>query len=120
MRSTRSLPCERATDILKENLEAVGVDSCGFRHHSSVRSGGATAAANLNVPYRLFEVQDRWMSDSAQDGYVCEKVVSRLFVPMNVGIQTCHFQVEYCGHYCTYNSFTINSWLLYHIGVFYQ
>ena len=56
MRSTRSLPSRRATNILKENLEAVGVDSCSFRHHSSVRSGGATAAANLNAPDRLFKV----------------------------------------------------------------
>jgi len=59
----------RAPEILKEKLEAIGVDSCGFSNHS-FRSGGATAAANLNVPARLFKVHGSWKSDSAKDEYV--------------------------------------------------
>jgi len=50
------------------------------------RFGGVTAAANLNILDRLFKVHDRWRSDSAKDRFVCDKVDSRLFVPMNIGI----------------------------------
>ncbi|CAH3179882.1 unnamed protein product, partial [Porites lobata] len=56
-----------------------------FSDHS-FRSGGATSAANLNVPDRLFKVHGRWKSDSANDGYVRDKVDSRLYVPLHIGI----------------------------------
>ena len=36
----------------------------------SLRSGGATAAANAGVPDRLFKRHGRWASESAKDGYV--------------------------------------------------
>ena len=85
--SSKPLSPGRAREIFKEKLEAIGVDhdSCGFSNHS-IKSGGATAAANLNVPDRLFKVHGRWKSDSANDGYVCDKADSRLFVPLNIGI----------------------------------
>ena len=52
----------------------------------TARSEGATSAANLNVPDRLFKVHGRWKSDSAKDGYVHDKVDSRLYVPLHIGI----------------------------------
>ena len=73
---------------------------CGFSNHS-FRSGGATAAANLNVPDRLFKVHGTWKSDSANDGYVCDKVDLRLLVPLNIvcsvlsDIKTLHVTYEY-------------------------
>ena len=36
----------------------------------SLRSGGATAAANAGISDRLFKRHGRWSSDSAKDGYV--------------------------------------------------
>ena len=56
-----------------------------FSNHS-FRSGVSTSAANLNVPDRLFKVDGRWKSDSAKDGYVRDKVDSRLLVPLHIGI----------------------------------
>ena len=43
----------------------------------SLRSGGASAAANAGVPDRLFKRHGRWLSDSAKDGYVilCPRVL---------------------------------------------
>ena len=66
-------------------MEAIEVDSCGFRNHS-FRFGGATAAENLNGPYRLLKAHGRWKSDLAKDGCIRDEVVSRLFVPMNMEI----------------------------------
>lgn len=44
----------------------------------SLRSGGATAAANAGVPDRLFKRHGRWASESAKDGYVQDSLSSRL------------------------------------------
>ena len=38
----------------------------------------------LNVPDRHLKVHGRWKSDSAKDGYVCDKVDSRLLVALNI------------------------------------
>ena len=80
----------RAGEILKEKLEAIGLDPSKFTNHS-FRSGGATSAANLNVPDQLFKVHGRWKSDSAKDGYVHDKLDSRLYVPLHIGIYFIQF-----------------------------
>ena len=53
-----------------------------FTH--SLRSGGATAAANAGIPDRLFKRHGRWSSDSARVGYV--KDSSRLSVSKALGV----------------------------------
>ena len=83
--SSKPLTASRAGEILKEKLETIGLDPSKFSNHS-FRSGGATSAANLNVPDRLFKVHGRWKSDSAKDGYVRDKVDLRLYVPLHIGI----------------------------------
>ena len=83
--SSKPLTASRAGEILKGKLKAIGLDPSKFSSHS-FRSGGATSAANLNVPDRLFKVHGRWKSDSAKDGYVHDKVDSRLYVPLHIGI----------------------------------
>ena len=83
--SNKPLTAGRAREILKVKLQAIGVDASRFGNHS-FRAGGATSAANLNVPDRLFKVHGRWKSEAAKDGYFRDKVESRLFVPMNIGI----------------------------------
>ncbi|CAH3187148.1 unnamed protein product, partial [Porites evermanni] len=67
--SSKPLTASRAGEILKGKLKAIGLDPSKFSSHS-FRSGGATSAANLYVPDRLFKVHGRWKSDSAKDGYV--------------------------------------------------
>ena len=52
----------------------------------SLRSGGATAAANAGVPDRLFKRHGRWASESARDGYVQDSLSSRLLVSKALGI----------------------------------
>lgn len=44
----------------------------------SLRSGGATAAANSNVNERCWKKDGRWASDPSKDGYVKDSVESRL------------------------------------------
>ena len=76
--SSKPLFPGRAREILREKLEVIGVDSFGF-NNLSFTSGGATATVDLNVSDGLIKVHGRWKSHSAKDGYVCDKVESRLF-----------------------------------------
>ena len=50
----------------------------------SLRSGGATAAANTGV--RLFKRHGRWASESAKDGYVQDCLSSRLSISKALSI----------------------------------
>ena len=52
----------------------------------SLRSGGATAAANLGVSDRIFKRHGRWRSDCAKDGYVRDDLTERLLVSQNLGL----------------------------------
>ena len=83
--SSKPLTANRAGEILKQKLEAIGLDPSKFSNHS-FRSEGAISAADLNVPDRLFKVHGMWKSDSAKDGYVHDKLDSRLYVPLHIGI----------------------------------
>ena len=59
------------------NISAIGTHS--------LRSGGATAAANTGIPDRLFKRHSRWSSDSAKDGYVKDSLSSRVSVSKTLG-----------------------------------
>jgi hypothetical protein len=50
-------------------LELLGFDRSRFGLHS-LRSGGATTAANSGVNDRLLKKHRRWRSENAKDGYV--------------------------------------------------
>ena len=52
----------------------------------SLRSGGATAAANNGIPDRLFKRHGRWKSDKAKDGYVKDSINARLLVSKSLGL----------------------------------
>jgi len=52
----------------------------------SLRSGGATAAANRGIPDRLFKRHGRWSSESAKDGYVKDSIDERLRVSQCLGL----------------------------------
>ncbi|XP_041479963.1 integrase/recombinase xerD homolog isoform X2 [Lytechinus variegatus] len=75
----------RCREIFKEVLEAIGVNSKKFGLHS-LRAGGATAAAQIGVPDRLFKRHGRWASDSSKDRYVKESLKNKMFVSLNLGI----------------------------------
>ena len=66
-------------ELLREKLTDVGLDPSNFGLYS-LRSGGATAAANAGVPDRLFNCHGRWRSENAKDGYVKDQLSSRLEV----------------------------------------
>ncbi len=52
----------------------------------SLRSGGATAAANAGISDRHFKRHGRWKSETAKDGYVKDSLDSRLQVSKSIGI----------------------------------
>ena len=60
-------------------------DISSFGLHS-LRSGGATSAANSGVRDRLFKRHGRWTSESAKDGYVKDDMNSRLIVSKSLGL----------------------------------
>ena len=60
-------------------LQAIGLDRKQLSLHS-LRSDGASAAANAGVPDRCFKRHGRWKSESAKDGYVQDKLETRLSV----------------------------------------
>ena len=75
----------RCREIFKEALEAIGVNSKQFGLHS-LRAGGATAAAQIGVPDRLFRRHGRWASDSSKDRYIKESLENKMLVSLNLGI----------------------------------
>ena len=52
----------------------------------SLRSGGATAAASMGIPDRLFKRHGRWSSETAKDGYVKDSLDERLRVSQCLGL----------------------------------
>ena len=52
----------------------------------SLRSGGATKAANSDVNERCWKRHGRWKSDTSKDGYVADSVASRLQVSKHLGL----------------------------------
>ena len=63
----------------------IGLDAKRFGLHS-LRSGGASAAANNGVSDRLFKRHGRWKSDKAKDGYVEDSLKSLLSVSSKLGL----------------------------------
>ena len=75
----------RCLELLKQALSSVGLDPSKFGMHS-LRSGGASAAANFGVPDRLFKKHGRCRSETAKDGYVQDSMKDRLSVSLNLGL----------------------------------
>ena len=72
-------------DLFSKKLDSLGFPSSDFGLHS-LRSGGASAAANAKVPDRLFKRHGRWKSENAKDGYVKDNMESRLAVSKSLGL----------------------------------
>ncbi|KAK3099168.1 hypothetical protein FSP39_000438, partial [Pinctada imbricata] len=85
LRSSGQLSYTRVRELFLEKMSLLGYDGLNLGLHS-LRSGGATAAANAGVPDRLFKKHGRWASDKAKDGYVRENLHSLMSVSQNLGI----------------------------------
>lgn len=81
----KSLSYTRAREILLSVILEIGLDSSKYALHSS-RSGGATTVVNNKVPDSLLEVNGRWASETAKDGYIEVSIEQKILVSMNVGL----------------------------------
>lgn len=79
LRSHGGLSYTRVRELVLEAFQSVGFSKEKFGLHS-LRSGGATAAANAGVNDRLFKRHGRWRSETAKDGYVKDNLESLLSV----------------------------------------
>jgi integrase len=70
----------------KDAARALGLDPDAYGTHSA-RRGGATRAANVDVPDRLFKEHGAWRSERAKDGYVVSSLQARLSVTASLGFQ---------------------------------
>ena len=68
-----------AKELLKRELQREGLDASQFGIHS-LRSGGASAAAALGIPDRLFQRHGGWQIVKARNNYVEESLDSLLLV----------------------------------------
>ena len=85
LRSQDSLSYTRLRELFLNKLAELGFDPKQFGLHS-LRSGGATAAANAGIPDRLFKRHGRWQSESAKDGYVKDSVGALLSVSQSLNL----------------------------------
>ena len=81
----RPLSYTRAREVIRNAVERIGLDKSKFATHS-LRSGGATAAANLGVPDRLFKRHGRWRSERAKDMYVKDDLRKLLSVTKTMNL----------------------------------
>ena len=72
-------------ETLLIELKRIELDPKIFGLHS-LRSGGATAAANLGVKDRLFQKHGRWKSEKVKNSYVHEDIKTLLSVSKNLGL----------------------------------
>ena len=73
----------RAKELIKKELGKEGLDPTKFGIHS-LRSGGASAAAALGVPDRLFQRHVGWRSEKDWNNYIKESLDSLLLVTQSI------------------------------------
>lgn len=72
-------------DLFIESFKPHVADITKYGLHS-LRSGGASEAANRGIPDRLFKRHGRWASESAKDGYIKDSINERLKVSLSLGL----------------------------------
>lgn len=85
LRSSGGISYTRMREVILQRFGQLGYDTSSLGLHS-FRAGGATAAANLDVPDRLFKRHGRWRSEAAKDGYVKDSDKAMLQVSKGLGI----------------------------------
>ena len=66
-------------------LKNIGLDSSLYGLHS-LRSGGASAAANMGVEDRLIQKHGRWKTVGIKNKYISEDIDNLLFISRNLGL----------------------------------
>lgn len=89
----KALTYTRIRELFTEAFKCFVPDISKYGFHS-LRAGGATVCANSGISDRLFKRHGKWASESAKDGYIKDKLESRLLVSLN------------CKH-CVYLSFVL-------------
>ena len=79
LKDSSVLSCSTLRDLFKAKVKQLGYPAEQFGLHS-LRAGGASAAANVNVPDYLFKQHGRWKSGNAKDEYVDDSVEKWLLV----------------------------------------
>ena len=82
---SRPISYSRARELLLNSLVELGFPKSSYGLHS-LRSGGASAAANAGISDRLFKRHGRWKSDRAKGGYVKDNINSLLSVSRSLGL----------------------------------
>ena len=77
--SSAPIPYGQLRSLFLEKFAAIGLDTTKFGTHSC-RAGGATLAANLGVPDRMWREHGGWRSVRASTGYVKSSHASKLAV----------------------------------------
>ena len=85
LRDTGKISYSCLRDLFRKKLSDLGFPPNEFGLHS-LCAGGATAAANAEVPDRMFKRHGHWKSENAKDGYVKDNVKSRLEVSRSLGL----------------------------------
>ena len=87
LRSNKSVHISytRIREVFLRSLDDIGYDSKKFGLHS-MRSGGASAAANNGINDRLFKAHGRWKSENAKDMYVKDSIDRKLSVSLGLGL----------------------------------
>lgn len=80
----KPLSYTRARECLVARIREVAGDLNIGLH--SLRSGGATAAANAGVNDRCWKRHGRWKSETSKDGYAADSLERRLDVSKSLGI----------------------------------
>ena len=73
----------RASELVKKELKSEGLDPSCYSLHS-LRSGGASSAAALEIPDHLFQRQGGWRSTQAKNNYIQESLDSLLLVTRKI------------------------------------
>ena len=76
----------RANQLLKAELKKEGLNVSRYSLHS-LRAGGASAAAALGVPDRLFQRHRGWRSETAKNNYLEESLDSLLLVTKAIQVK---------------------------------
>lgn len=72
-----------ASELVKKEFKSEGLDPRLYSLHS-LRSGGASSAAALEIPDRLFQRQGGWRSTQAKNNYIQESLDSLLLVTRKI------------------------------------
>ena len=85
LRSGSRLSYSRARELFILKFKAIGLDTKLYGLHS-LRIGGASAAANNDLPDRVIKKHGRWKSEHAKDVYCREDIQHQLLFTLNIGI----------------------------------